>query len=72
MTELPHHLKDWSREEEKTCKDAIQRIRELHYPVTDGGCSDAECCSPDDSDEFCHECQTYEYPCPTIKALEGV
>jgi hypothetical protein len=51
--------------------DAIKRIRELHTPVTASGCGDHECCSPSDSEEFCSECQNYEYPCNTIKALEG-
>lgn len=51
--------------------DAIKRVRELHYPTTDGGCSDPECCSAQDSEFFCAECVNYEYPCPTIKALNG-
>jgi hypothetical protein len=51
---------------------AIERIRELHYPVNDGGCGDPECCSPDDSEEFCIICNGYEYPCETIKILGSI
>jgi hypothetical protein len=51
--------------------DAIKRIRELHTPTTASGCGDPECCSLSDSEEFCSECQNYEYPCNTIKALNG-
>lgn len=50
---------------------AIDRVRELHYPVNDGGCGDPDCCSPSDSEDFCIVCQGYEYPCETIKALDG-
>lgn len=53
-------------------KKAIQRIRELHYPVNDGGCGDPECCSPADSVDFCIICNGYEYPCETIKILDGI
>lgn len=51
--------------------EAIERVRELHYPVNDGGCGDPDCCSPSDSEEFCIICTGYEYPCETIKALDG-
>lgn len=51
---------------------AITRIRELHYPVNDGGCGDPECCSPSDSVDFCIICNGYEYPCETIKILDGI
>ena len=50
---------------------AIKRIRELHYAVNDGGCGDPDCCSPLDSEDFCIICGGYEYPCETIKALDG-
>ena len=50
---------------------AIARVRELHYPVNDGGCSDPECCSPSDSEDFCIVCGDYGYPCETIKILDG-
>lgn len=53
-------------------KKAIQKIRELHYPVNDGGCGDPECCSPSDSEDFCIVCNGYEYPCETIKILDGI
>ena len=51
---------------------AIARIRELHYPVNDGSCGDPECCSPADSVDFCIICNGYEYPCETIKILDGI
>jgi hypothetical protein len=53
-------------------QEIIDRIRELHYPVNDGGCGDEECCSPLDSVDFCIICNGYEYPCETIKILDGV
>lgn len=49
----------------------IQRLRELHYPTTDDGCSDPECCSPYDSIPYCNICGGYDYPCETIKILNG-
>ena len=52
-------------------QEIIRLVRELHTPVTDGGCGDPECCSPSDSEEFCSECNNYDYPCSTIKTLEG-
>lgn len=53
-------------------QEIIDIIRELHYPVNDGGCGDPECCSPSDSEEFCIVCVGYGYPCETIKALDGI
>ena len=58
-----------SREEGR--QEIRKLILELHTPTTDGGCGDLDCCSPDDSEEFCSQCQNYEYPCPTIKAIES-
>jgi hypothetical protein len=57
--------------EYKEMREAIQKIRSLHSPANSGGCSDPECCSPYESEEFCSECQNYEYPCKTIKILDG-
>jgi hypothetical protein len=51
---------------------ALTAIRELHYPVNDGGCGDPECCSPSDSEDFCIVCGDYGYPCETIKILDGI
>ena len=53
-------------------QEIIDIIRELHYPVNDGGCGDPECCSPADSVDFCIICNGYEYPCETIKILDGI
>ena len=52
-------------------QQATERVRELHYAVNDYGCGDPECCSPSDSVDFCVVCGGYEYPCETIKVLEG-
>jgi hypothetical protein len=51
--------------------EKIKRVIELHYAVNDGGCGDPDCCSPSDSEDFCIICGGYEYPCETIKALDG-
>jgi hypothetical protein len=53
-------------------QEIIGRIRELHYPVNDGGCGDPECCSLGDSEDFCIVCSGYGYPCETIKILDGI
>jgi hypothetical protein len=50
--------------------DKIQRVRELHYAVNDGGCGDPDCCDPQDSENFCIICGGDEYPCETIKVLD--
>lgn len=45
---------------------AIERVRELHHPFTHNGF--------DGLQEYCNHCsysQLQEYPCPTIKALDG-
>jgi len=42
----------------------IQRVRQLHYKY-DAGCS---CC--DSAQYECAHCLT-DYPCPTIKVLDG-
>ena len=52
-------------------QEIINLVLELHTPTTAGGCGDPECCSPSESEEFCSECNNYDYPCSTIKALEG-
>ena len=44
--------------------NAIARVRELHNQIGDycGYCADiGSCCNPKD----------FEYPCPTIRALDG-
>ena len=51
--------------EYKEMREAIARVRELHYGVIDTGGFHCEECS---DTEFGHY---IEYPCPTIKALEG-
>jgi len=53
---------------------AIQRVRKLHSPTTvhDNSCGDPECCGSGAGGEWieCEECFE-DYPCPTIKALDG-
>jgi len=48
-------------------KQAIQRVRELHKPSEMLGIWDAVCsvCTEGDLHDY------VEYPCPTIKALDG-
>ena len=58
-----------SREEGR--QEIRKLILELHTPTTDGGCGDPDCCSLSDSEEFCIICNGYEYPCETIKTLDG-
>jgi hypothetical protein len=59
MTELPHHLKDWSYEEEKLTKESIQRIRLMH----------SEKYKDITGTPVCRECDQY-LPCNTIRALD--
>lgn len=45
-------------------RDAIERVRELHKEINGycAYCADiGSCCNPKD----------FEYPCPTIKAIDG-
>jgi hypothetical protein len=54
-------------------EEAIQRVRELHKEVdaNDSVCGDPECCGEYIEDwTMCQECYC-DYPCPTIKALDG-
>ena len=68
------HCFHWTEAGEKCCdcghliehqpNQAIERVRNLHYKY-DAGCS---CC--DSAQYECAHCLT-DYPCPTIKALDG-
>jgi len=52
---------------------AIKRVRELHKEVdaNDSVCGDPDCCGAYEEDwTMCQECLG-DYPCDTIKALEG-
>jgi hypothetical protein len=51
---------------------AVARVRELHKQVTqdNAACGDIDCCGEYEESEECADCQC-EYPCPTIKALDG-
>lgn len=51
--------------------ELAKNLRKLHYPVTSGGCSDPDCCSPFDSEQWCFACQNDYWPCTTIELLEG-
>jgi len=52
--------------------ETIQRVRELHKQVTqdNAACGDIDCCGEYEESEECADCQC-EYPCPTIRALDG-
>ncbi len=52
--------------------NAIQRVRELHKLVIESnvGCGEPGCCGEYEEYEVCADCQC-DYPCPTIKALDG-
>jgi hypothetical protein len=48
---------------------AIKRVRNLH--ILEPYCGKEPCCGKEPSCEiFCAECLV-DYPCPTIKALDG-
>ena len=53
-------------------EEAIQRVRELHKLTTENNaaCGELNCCGEYEEWEQCADCQC-EYPCPTIKALDG-
>ena len=59
-------------EELRRLTDTIQRVRELHEPVkeTNAACDDPDCCGEYEEWEMCADCQC-DYPCPTIKAVDG-
>jgi hypothetical protein len=52
--------------------NAIKRVRELHKLVIEdnAACGDIDCCGEYEEYELCADCYC-EYPCPTIKALDG-
>ena len=54
----------------KTFMKALLAVVELHNPVADGGCGDLECCGLEML--ICADCPTYNYPCPTIQAIQKV
>jgi hypothetical protein len=45
--------------------EAIQRVRELHFPSNQYSTWDGKTLP------FCETCDGEPYPCPTIKALDG-
>jgi len=65
------------REDDSPCYEclleSVQRIRELHKEVdaNDSVCGDPDCCGEYIEDwTMCQECYE-DYPCKTIKALDG-
>jgi hypothetical protein len=53
--------------------EAVKRVRELHKKVdaNDSVCGDPDCCGEYIEDwTMCQDCYS-DYPCPTIKALDG-
>ena len=49
-------------------RKALRAIVELHTPIYDNSCSDADCCGGPYPD-LCNGCGD-DYPCPTIQAIE--
>ena len=47
---------------------ALLRVLELHKPIYDNSCSDADCCGGPYPD-LCDGCKD-DYPCATIQAIE--
>ena len=47
---------------------ALRAIVELHKPIYDNSCSDADCCGGP-YPNLCDNCED-DYPCPTIQAIE--
>jgi len=52
--------------------EAIQRVRELHKMIKSSkyACGDSECCGDYEECDICEYCYD-DYPCDTIKALDG-
>jgi hypothetical protein len=52
--------------------EAIQRVRELHKMIKSSNyaCGDPECCGDYEECDICEYCYD-DYPCDTIKALDG-
>lgn len=53
-----------------TFANALRAVVELHKPITIELCDDLDCCGCGDPDFICNDCQSNEYPCPTIQAIE--
>jgi len=54
-------------------EEAIQRVRELHKEIdaNDSVCGDPDCCGAyEEGWTMCQDCYS-DYPCDTIKALDG-
>ena len=55
-------------EEDKQVWKALRAVVQLHPPIYDNSCSDADCCGGPYPD-LCNGCGD-DYPCPTIQAIE--
>jgi DNA repair exonuclease SbcCD ATPase subunit len=62
----------YQRNMDKQLTAQIQRVRKLHEPVKENNaaCGEPDCCGEYEEWEQCADCQC-DYPCPTIKALDG-
>jgi hypothetical protein len=51
---------------------SVEHLRELHKLVIEdnAACGDLDCCGEYEEWEVCADCYC-EYPCPTIKILDG-
>lgn len=65
-------FEDYLKEDNLKMYVAIGRVRKLHKPEHNyiPGCGDSGCCGPTVDEIRCAECWV-EYPCDTIKALDG-
>ena len=50
--------------------NALRAVVELHKPITIELCDDLDCCGCGDHDFIFNDCQSNEYPCPTIQAIQ--
>lgn len=59
-------------DENKGFRLQLKAVRELHKPVieSNAACGDPDCCGEYEEFELCGDCYC-DYPCPTIKLLDG-
>lgn len=63
VTEPKHYTMAYMRKQ----FEAIERVRKLHKPVAGIGITECAVCV----DDRMYWVESVEYPCPTIKALDG-
>ena len=72
ITGYPRAFVETLSDEVDRLNAVIARVRKLHELVTfnNAACGADDCCGEYEEQEVCADCQC-EYPCPTIKALDG-